>query len=55
MSALCVDVAIAGAACGTRIPSTHRSSQTEIIALSPFSIAGFEAARGFTRQSREES
>ncbi len=55
MSALHVDVDIAGAACDTRIPSTHRSSQTEIVALSAFSKAGFEAARGFTRQSREAS
>jgi hypothetical protein len=55
MSALRVDVEIAAVACDTRIPSTHWSSQTEIVALSAFSKAGFEAARGFTRQSREES
>ncbi len=55
MSALHVDVDMAGAASDTRIPSTHRSSQTEIVALSAFSKAAFEVARGFTRQSREAS
>ncbi len=55
MSALHVGVDMTRAACDTRIASTHRSSQTEIVALSAFSKAGFEAARGFTRQSREAS
>ncbi len=55
MSALHVDVDMAGAPWDTRISSTHRSSQTDFVALSAFSKAAFESARGFTRQSREAS
>ncbi len=50
MSALWVDVDIAGEACDTRIPRTHRSCRTEIIAHSAFSKATFELELVFTRK-----
>ena len=51
MSALRVDVATAG--WDTRIPRTHRSCRTEIVALRACSKAGL-LVLGFTRKTEEE-